>query len=232
MNLISGHDHSPIFGAALTVACAIAGLSPARAADTAGPAIAEWPGCLAGKYDGGQTEVAARLALNADHRFTYELSYGALDEGSEGRWEPDGNDVVLTSDAVNPPRYSLVTDEPLSARELHIALDLPRGISAQYFESLVGFADGSRMIRQLSDDGQMSRKPFVSKLAQGQSDFACPMFRRRHAPSPHLLLVRLGPPPPRLLIVVLGLASRVEPQHRRHVGSIADGVRGQPRAGL
>ena len=134
--------------------CAVVlGQMPAHAADTAGPAITEWPRCLVGRYDGGQTEMAARLELTEDRRFTYQLSYGALDEGSEGRWERDGNDVVITSDPVNAPRYTLLAEEPLPARELRIALDLPRGISAQYFEALVGFADGSRMIRQLSDDG-------------------------------------------------------------------------------
>lgn len=143
----------PAGRAALLAACLLTGPLPAHAAGTAGPAITEWPRCLVGPYEGGQTEMAARLELTEDRRFTYQLSYGALDEGSEGRWEPVGNDVVLTSDPVNAPRYSLVADEPLPARELRIVLDLPRGVSAQYFEALVGFVDGSRMIRQLSDDG-------------------------------------------------------------------------------
>ena len=129
-------------------------LSPAAlAADAAGPAAPAWPQCLAGRYDGSQTEMAAMLALEADGRFGYQLSYGALDEVAEGRWEADGTDVALTSDPVRAPKYSLVSDEPANAPELRVSLDLPRGISAQYFEVLVGFADGARMIRQLSDEG-------------------------------------------------------------------------------
>lgn len=138
---------------ATMVAAGLVALPPGALAATAGPSIADWPMCLAGRYDGGQSEVAARLTLDAGGRFVYEMSYGALDEMAEGRWDTDGKDAVLTSDPVNPPRYALLSETPLSEHELRVSLALPRGISAQFFEALIGFSDGARMIRQLSDEG-------------------------------------------------------------------------------
>lgn len=52
-------------------------------------------------------EVGSCVRLNADQSFEYFLSYGAYDEGSEGRWRIDGGDVVLDSPAYDrAPRFS------------------------------------------------------------------------------------------------------------------------------
>lgn len=99
--------------------------------------------CLAGQYDGGATEIAAGLVLAPEGRFRYGLSYGALDERAQGRWESDGTKVFLTSDPVTPPRFSLVGEEPASVGEFRLSLDLPDGISPQYFNALLVLNDGS-----------------------------------------------------------------------------------------
>jgi hypothetical protein len=136
-------------------------LGPALSMTLAGAASAQMvgpprpgPRCLPGNYDGAQMEMAAGLQLGADHRFRYQLSYGALDEEAAGTWESDGaGSVLLTSDPTTPPRFALV-EEALSADgKLDIRLDVPRGITPQYFGALVRFADGRSIARQFSDDG-------------------------------------------------------------------------------
>lgn len=58
--------------------------------------LSEREAVLAGNYDGGQTELAARLLLQEDGQFGFWLSYGALDEIAQGIWVVDGNRVLLT----------------------------------------------------------------------------------------------------------------------------------------
>jgi hypothetical protein len=140
---------------ALALAIALAAL-PAVAFAQIGPQIGPprpGPRCLAGEYDGGQTEMAARLSLGADHRFSYMLSYGALDEVAEGRWEADGAGIALTSDATVPPRFTREGPGAGAPGVLRIALDVPSGVSRQYFNALVRFADGRTIQRQFAEEG-------------------------------------------------------------------------------
>lgn len=113
------------------------------------------PRCLPGSYDGGQTEVAAQLELGPDHRFHYALSYGALDEVAQGKWEAGGaGTVLLTSDPTTPPAFVLLSEAVATARgTLRIDLDVPIGISRQYFSALVRLADGRSSVRQFDEDG-------------------------------------------------------------------------------
>jgi hypothetical protein len=118
------------------------------AADAAAPL----PTCLIGQYDGGAMEMAARLELSSDGRFRYVLSYGAIDEGAEGRWQGDDNAVTLTSDETVAPRFALVSDMANADQVIRVRLDLPRGLSPQYFAASIAFADASRSGRQFSDE--------------------------------------------------------------------------------
>jgi hypothetical protein len=55
----------------------------------------------------GVMEVSSCISLNADHTFTYSLSYGAYDETSEGLWQLNGNEIVLQSNAYGrKPRFT------------------------------------------------------------------------------------------------------------------------------
>jgi hypothetical protein len=108
----------------------------------AAPAAAAQGACLAGEYDGGQMEIAAGLSLKPDGRFRYALSYGALDERAQGRWESQGGTVLLTSDPVNPPRFALIGEAPGADGAFRLHLDLPDGISPQYFNALAVLSDG------------------------------------------------------------------------------------------
>ena len=108
---------------------------------------------LAGTYDGGQMEIAAGLELGADGQFRYALSYGALDEEARGRWDVDGDRVMLTSDPVTDPAFVLLAARPLEARVVKLALDLPAGIERQYFDARIGLSDGRAIERQFAEDG-------------------------------------------------------------------------------
>ena len=109
--------------------------------------------CLAGTYDGGQMEVAAGLALGSDRRFAYGLSYGALDESSEGRWEADAGQVYLTSDPVKAPAFIFLGERASPDSLYHIELDLPEGFSRQYFDARIKLAEGTFMDRQFEEEG-------------------------------------------------------------------------------
>ena len=115
----------------------------------AGPSL---PTCLIGRYEGSAHEVGAGLELGEDGRFSFGLSYGALDEGAEGSWQADEANVYLTSDVTVPPRFVSASDVANADSVLRVKLDLPRGMSAQYFAIAVTWPDGSQSGRQFSDD--------------------------------------------------------------------------------
>ncbi|MDR2858548.1 MAG: hypothetical protein LBV50_11985 [Novosphingobium sp.] len=134
---------------ALVLALFAAGAAAQPAAGPPSPADE----CLAGDYDGSAMEMAGGLHLESGGRFRYVLSYGAVDETAAGRWERDTRHIYLTSDPVTPARFSLVGEGPAPAGEFRVALDLPRGISRQYFNVMLILADGRTIARQMSEDG-------------------------------------------------------------------------------
>ena len=122
------------------------------AATGAGPATAQ-SGSLAGVYDGGQMEIAAALELRSDGRFNYALSYGALDEQAAGRWTVSGDRVLLSSNPVVAPRVFLVSRGRGPEGILQLSLDVPRGVSKQYFDAMVTGGNGQTQKVQLSEEG-------------------------------------------------------------------------------
>ncbi|MCC6828872.1 MAG: hypothetical protein IT550_11675 [Novosphingobium sp.] len=133
--------------AALALACAPLVLG----ADMGPPAPVQR--CVAGFYDGDGFEIAAGLELRPDHRFRYGLSYGAIDEQASGRWDFGKGGVLLTSDPITPPRFVLVGEAAGADGRFHIALDVPEGLSRQFFAVLVRFSDGRASQRQLGEEG-------------------------------------------------------------------------------
>jgi hypothetical protein len=122
------------------------------AAASTAPAVAQSTS-LVGTYDGSQMEIAAGLELRADGRFRYALSYGALDEEAAGTWTVSGGQVLLTSDRVVAPRFVLVSRGRSGDGVLQIGLDVPKGLSRQYFDAVITSANGQTQRKQLSDDG-------------------------------------------------------------------------------
>ena len=117
------------------------------------PATAQSVASLVGTYDGHQMEMGAGLRLTADGRFEYGLAYGALDEAGQGSWVVKDGRVLLTSDPVIPPRFVFTGQKPGPAGTLQIALETPRGISAQYFDAVITLSHGATKGGQLSEEG-------------------------------------------------------------------------------
>jgi hypothetical protein len=137
---------------------------------------------LVGTYDGHQMEMAVGLELRADGRFDYGLSYGALDERASGTWRVDGNTVLLTSDPVTPPKFTLLRQRPASDGKTHLVLDLPKGWTRQYFDAEIGLADGRFVGGQLSDDSDAiplapGDRPVSLRLTLGVYDLRSDAFR-------------------------------------------------------
>ena len=117
------------------------------------------PARLVGQYDASRMELAAALELTADGRFRYALSYGALDEQAAGTWHAEGGRVLLDSDPVKNPRFTLLSqskeggDNKGVDKALHVSLQLPQGLDPQYFKAVVELSDGRTLDGQLSDEG-------------------------------------------------------------------------------
>jgi hypothetical protein len=98
---------------------------------------ADSPGDFAGTYNGSQMEVGTELRLEPDGRYEYYLSYGALDEMSEGSWVAEGDAVVLTSDPFKAPTFELVGTRPGKGASVDVTLDVPKGLPLQFFSALL-----------------------------------------------------------------------------------------------
>lgn len=142
----------PVFAAAALVLVAAPGFGVARPAPP-GEATGDCIEAFAGNYAVRRMEMGGGLALRADGSFRYELSYGALDEGAQGRWTCDKTAVFLTSNPVDAPRFSMLSADPGPQGELRVDLDLPRGMSPRYFSALIRKADGSTDRRDFDEDG-------------------------------------------------------------------------------
>ena len=137
---------------------------------------------LVGTYDGGQMEIAAGLELQAGGRFRYALSYGALDEEAAGRWTTNGDRVLLTSDPVIPPRFVLVWHGRGADGMLQVSLDVPKGLSRQYFDALITTTGGATQRKQFADEGLLS--PFTSDNAPSSLRMLFPVFSVAGEPVP------------------------------------------------
>lgn len=120
------------------------------------PVSAQTVASLAGTYDGHQMEMGAGLRLTADGRFEYGLAYGALDESGQGSWAIKDGRVLLTSDPVTPPRFVFTGQRPGPAGALSISLEVPRGMSPQYFDAVATLARGGTQNGQPSEEGLVS----------------------------------------------------------------------------
>lgn len=144
------------------------------AASTAAAPITVLAASLVGTYDGRQMEIAAGLELRADGRFRYALSYGALDEEAAGKWTMSGDRVLLTSDPVTAPRFVLVARSKGAESLLQLTLDVPNGLSRQYFDAEIAQGNGQIERKQLSEDGLQS--PFTRENVPINVRMLLPIF--------------------------------------------------------
>jgi len=132
------------------------------------------PVSLAGTYDGSQMEMAAALELQPNGRFRYALSYGALDEQAAGNWRVTGHTVLLDSDPVREPRFILAGQSSAGGNRIHIDLQLPSGMDAQFFEAAVRWSDGKVTGGHMSEDGLSLPAPAGRRVEEVQ--LALPML--------------------------------------------------------
>jgi len=77
-----------------------------------------------GTYEGNQTEIAAALQLQPNGRFRYALTYGALEEQAQGRWEEKDGAVLLTTEPQpTPPAFPVVSDTPSPDGKVYATLE-------------------------------------------------------------------------------------------------------------
>jgi len=108
---------------------------------SASAAVGRSPADFAGTYNGSQMEVGTELRLEANGRYEYYLSYGAMDEMSEGAWAADGDAIVLTSNKYKLPVFELVGRKPGAGATLDVSLDVPKDMELQYFSALLLLPD-------------------------------------------------------------------------------------------
>src|SRR3954452_12758259 len=90
-------------------------------------AAATAPSSLAGMYQSRRMEVGAALELKKNGHFRYELSYGAIDEESEGDWKFDGKVVhLMTRPMPKEPSFEVVRDAAAAKCTLSLSVDWGR----------------------------------------------------------------------------------------------------------
>lgn len=102
----------------------------------------------------GMPEAAAQLELLPDHRFRYALSYGALDEGAEGRWaEAPGGVTLTTEPAPVPATFALTAATRDPDAPLQVRVTGPGGRGVALIDVRVGFDRGEPAAGYTQDDG-------------------------------------------------------------------------------
>jgi hypothetical protein len=175
----SRHGWAPAFAGALLAA------SPASAA------------VQPGIYSGNQHELATGLELLPDGRFRYGLSYGALDERAEGRWEERTGRVLLTTaPAPKPPRFPVVSDTPVPDGRLYAALEDADALGGFSLTLLVRYeGDQAFQYVEAGEDGlvPVSAGRTVAELVPALPIYDAVAETHRPAPGGHRIVFRFEP---------------------------------------
>lgn len=149
---------------------------------------------LAGDYDGGQTEMAARLRLSPDGRFQFALSYGALDEIAKGSWREVNGEVRLTTEpAPKAPAFTAVSDTPVADGSLHVALADPELLQGSPLTVAVTYADSDQpSFVEAAEDGRVPVEPgrTVTAIVPDLPVYPLPLAAYRLGPGGHRIVFR------------------------------------------
>lgn len=108
---------------------------------------------LAGRYEIHQMEMGGALELQPNGHFRYALSYGAIDEESEGDWTSDGRIVRLTTRPMpKEPTFDLVRDTAAPKCTLSLSVDWGRFGWSSAPDILVAYDGTSRELHFLQAD--------------------------------------------------------------------------------
>jgi CubicO group peptidase (beta-lactamase class C family) len=94
------------FGAMLVLCASQFACTPAPSAPPA-PPTKEMAAVAGHYYLQGVTEVGSELLLRKDGQYQWMLSYGAVDQGSEGTWHLKDKQLVLSSSSSSSPFKTL-----------------------------------------------------------------------------------------------------------------------------
>ncbi|TPE59180.1 hypothetical protein FJQ54_14025 [Sandaracinobacter neustonicus] len=140
------------------------------------------PAPLAGDYVlTGVREAAGGLELRPDGRFSYALTYGALDETAEGVWRQEGDRVLLTTEPKpRPAKWEIVNAEPGEPKVFALILENPRGQPIPNFTVYVKMNDGSeergQTLNEWLEADLDSRIPVSVRFEVPVFDIASPSF--------------------------------------------------------
>lgn len=130
----------------------------------------------------GEQDVASGLRLQADGRFQYFLSAGALDERSEGRWSSDGGMVTLVTEPKPvPPLFQLSALAKTKSAPLRVKVSWSGGRGIAGVDLRVGLDDGMVLDGYTQEDGWSlpaveGRKPLWIELAVPMHGVRSPRF--------------------------------------------------------
>ena|SRR5688572_2827528 len=74
-------------------------------------AIAQSPSPVGIYYLEGVMETASGIKLDADSTFEFFFSQGALDRTGKGKWSKEGDDLILQSEGLPAPGFTLMKSE-------------------------------------------------------------------------------------------------------------------------
>lgn len=140
------------------------------------------PSSVVGVYQlSGVREAAGGLELTADGRFSYGLSYGALDEAAQGKWRQDGNRILLTTDPKpRPATWELVNSEAGDPKVFALILENPKGQPIPNFTVIVRMNDGSeergQTINEWLEADLDTRMPVSVQFEVPVFDLTSPLF--------------------------------------------------------
>jgi len=130
----------------------------------------------------GEQDVASGLRLQADGRFQYFLSAGALDERSQGRWRSAGGEVILTTEPRPvPPVFRPGPAARAGGTALSVKVSFPGGGGIAGVDLRIGFDEGPPVETYTQEDGwtlaaDEKRVPRWIELQVPMHDFASPRF--------------------------------------------------------
>jgi hypothetical protein len=102
----------------------------------------------------GEQDVASGLRLEADGRFRYFLSAGALDERAEGRWTvANGLVALVTEPKPVPPQLREEPPRRTDRAKLFVGVSSADGQGLAGVDLRVGFDDGAPLEAYTQEDG-------------------------------------------------------------------------------
>lgn len=109
-----------------------------------------------GTYVLEMPETASALRLQADGRYQWYFSQGALDVSSDGKWVREGGSILLTSDPIVSPRF--LFKEAKSGSEAGVIIEVltDKGQPLQGIDVLVQYDDGEGDLGYTDAEGRHS----------------------------------------------------------------------------